>query len=159
MLSNLDHDYRARQDLKGDDKFRYENGLMNNNELRNLEAGYNLDDARKRAREEEERRREERRRSNNDTSSRSSSSTSSGRSYSSGGSIDVLDAARMINDKKLPQSLRDSSKKYVRNYLKYNEGKNKRLDEELKKELHKGSFGSALGLFIIGFILYLVFFS
>lgn len=154
MFSNPDHDYRARQDLKGDDKFRYENGLMNNNELRNLEAGYNLDDARKRAREEEERRR-----SNNDTSSSSSSSTSSGRSYRSGGSIDVLDAARMMNDKKLPQSLRDSSKKYVRNYLKYNEGKDKRLDEELKKELHKGSFGSALGLFIIGFILYLVFFS
>lgn len=155
MFSNPDHDYRARQDLKGDDKFRYENGLMNNNELRNLEAGYNLDDARKRAREEEERRR-----SNNDTSSSSSSSsTSSGRSYRSGGSIDVLDAARMMNDKKLPQSLRDSSKKYVRNYLKYNGGKNKRLDEELKKELHKGSFGSALGLFIIGFILYLVFFS
>ncbi|MBD5130037.1 MAG: hypothetical protein HDT43_08945 [Ruminococcaceae bacterium] len=186
MFSNSDHDYRARQDLKGDDKFRYENGLMNNNELRNLEARYDLDDASKRLREEEERRREDDGRNSTYSGSSYSGSSYSGGSYSGGSysgssyssgsysggtyigfhvkrSQEYLEQAyyysKIANNPRLPQKTRQEAAEKVKMYTKKSRAENKKSVKRAKKDYREASKGSVWGVIIVLVILYFVFFS
>lgn len=87
MLSNYDHDRRARRDLRGNDLFRYENGLMSKGELSALEAKYHGEDETERLRQEGEKYWQEYYNSTFDSGSTNSStnSTNSDSSYYSGG--------------------------------------------------------------------------
>lgn len=87
MLSNYDHDRRARRDLRGNDLFRYENGLMSKGELSALEAKYHGEEQTERLRQEGEKYWQEYYNSTFDSGSTNSStnSTNSDSSYYSGG--------------------------------------------------------------------------
>lgn len=183
MFSNPDHDYRARQDLKGDDKYRYENGMMSDRELRNLEAGYYADDARKRAREEDERyHNEQNKRFREDDRGSSYSGGSSdggsysGSSYSSGssgggsyiGSLmrvsqDYLNQAyyykEIAKNPNLPDKTRQEAVEKVHMYSKRHREVEKKIKKRTKKDSREASKGGVWGVIIVLVILYFIFFS